>query len=421
MNQACGGLPGRVLGRAGLAGHVHAGDLRLPAGAVLHDAAHHLRQLPGHLRADARWTAASAGSCRARSGPAPPAGRPGTASSARRRWPPRRRSSPPCSGVSPTSRCPIEDWASAGVSGMSPSELGETRSGGLQRSPVPMPNPAAAGPDRRLPERRRRAWRTRCCTSWSAPVCMRHLGRAARLVAEVVQRGPGARRRVRVRAVQQRVRRPPVLQRGRGHDHLEGRARRVAGVDRPVEQRVAPGRWPACCTRPGSSSGRATRSGSGRTTGCWPSPGSRRWSGPGRRPRRARLPSPSHRGLLGLPVERQHDVAAARVAAGEQRGQPAGEQPVVAAGQEVVLRLLHPGGAVDQRVEAGDRRVRRPGPGSAAGTSACRRSAPTRPPAGRRPRSCRAAARTRRAAPGCCPGRCAACRPRRPGRSSRWR
>ena len=163
------------------------------------------------------------------------------------------------------------------------------------------------------------------------------------------------------------------------------------------------------------------RSGSGRTTGVLAiariAP-VRRVEGDDRA---APVAEAGHRGLLGPAVEGQHDVAAARVPAGEQRREPAGEQPVVAAGQQAVLRLLHAGGAEDQRVEAGDRRVRRLARVLPQVLQLVLGRAPTRRPACRRRRACRAAARTRRAGPGCCAGRRAACRPRTPGRSWRWR
>ena len=41
-----------VLRRPRLAGHLHAVDLRPAAGAVLHDADHHLGELAGDLRGD---------------------------------------------------------------------------------------------------------------------------------------------------------------------------------------------------------------------------------------------------------------------------------------------------------------------------------------------------------------------------------
>ena len=51
------------------------------------------------------------------------------------------------------------------------------------------------------------------------------------------------------------------------------------------------------------------------------------------------------------------DVAAARIAAGEEVGEPPAEQPLVGAVEDRVLGALEAGAGVPQRVEAGDRRV----------------------------------------------------------------
>ena len=65
------------------------------------------------------------------------------------------------------------------------------------------------------------------------------------------------------------------------------------------------------------------------------------------------------RGLLRRLVDRQVDAAAARVAAGQDVGEPRAEQPAVVAGQDAVLGLLDPARAVEVGVVAGDRRVQR--------------------------------------------------------------
>ena len=175
--------------------------------------------------------------------------------------------------------------------------------------------------------------------------------------------------------------RAPVGQRRRRDDHLERRAGRVGLVDRPVEQRVVGRRRPACCTGLGSSSGRARTPGWGRTTGCWPWPGSRRCSGRARPPRRAgcraRVPRPAW--ALRLRVSTTLPPTGSRPVSRSESRLVNSRSSLPE--QEAVLGLLDPGGAVDERVEAGDRRVRRAAGVRAAGTSACRRSSPTRRPA----------------------------------------
>ena len=60
-NQACGLRPVALLGGAGLAGHLDAGDLGVGAGAGVDDLGHHLRELRGGLRAHGRADLARAG------------------------------------------------------------------------------------------------------------------------------------------------------------------------------------------------------------------------------------------------------------------------------------------------------------------------------------------------------------------------
>ena len=64
-------------------------------------------------------------------------------------------------------------------------------------------------------------------------------------------------------------------------------------------------------------------------------------------------------GFLHAAVDRQHDAATARVAPGDQVGEPAHEQPVVRAVEDLVLGALKAAGAEPHRVEAGDRCVDR--------------------------------------------------------------
>ena len=63
------------------------------------------------------------------------------------------------------------------------------------------------------------------------------------------------------------------------------------------------------------------------------------------------------RRLLHLGIDGGRHVAAARVAAGEEVGQPTAEQPLVGAVEDGVLGALQPGARIPQRVEAGDGRV----------------------------------------------------------------
>ena len=156
-------LPVGRLRRAGLAGHLHAGDLRGRAGAAVHDADHHVAQRRGRAGRDRRRVRASASSRR------PCAGRP-TA----RVWTTYGViSSPPlaiadatiaiCIGVARTSRWPIEDCAVTGASMSS----GNTLVDDLHRDgQARVVEPEALG--LRLAARRRRrpcpAARTRCCT-----------------------------------------------------------------------------------------------------------------------------------------------------------------------------------------------------------------------------------------------------------------
>ena len=112
---------------------------------------------------------------------------------------------------------------------------------------------------------------------------------------------------------------------------------------------------------------------------------------------------PVVRRLLRLRVEREPDRAALDAATGEQLLHAVDEEAVVGAGEHGVLGALDAGGAVDERVEAGGRRVER-AVGVAAqvlelvvGRDRRRDRRSTR--AG----SARARGRTPRAARGCCP------------------
>ena len=72
-------------------------------------------------------------------------------------------------------------------------------------------------------------------------------------------------------------------------------------------------------------------------------------------PRRAL--EPAGRGLLGERVEGRLDAAALGLLVGQQVDDAVDEQPVVAAGQDPVLRVLEPAASEDVGEVAGDRRV----------------------------------------------------------------
>ena len=225
---------------------------------------------------------------------------------------------------------------------MSPSVEGDTGIG-IDSSALPMPNAVA--------------WSRMACSpssvaSWTKAVLQERCSASRRLaVAPVPQALPLKFSRsvlvpcrvIDVRGGQLAVRGvAPTGQRGRGVDQLEGGAGRVGLLDGPVRQlrRVRLGDL-----RPGvllllrAVAGQRVRVvGRGRDHGQ---------DLAGLRPQRhhragvALAPQLVVGGLLDVRVDGQHHVAAARVPAGDQVGQPAPEQPVVAAVEHGVLGPLH--------------------------------------------------------------------------------
>ena len=184
--------------------------------------------------------------------------------------------------------------------------------------------------------------------------------RAARRPREVLE--------VRVRVLQRDVRRggqlavrgETGLQRGRGVDQLERRAGRVGLGDRPVRQhrrvfvvQLVPGGRLLLGAVARQVVRVVRRRGHHREDLARLRPDGH--DGAGVALRRQRVV----RGLLHRRVDRQHDVAAGRVAAGDEVGQPPREEPVVVAVEDLVLGPLDPAAAVEHRVVAGDRRVLR--------------------------------------------------------------
>ena len=156
----------------------------------------------------------------------------------------------------------------------------------------------------------------------------------------------------------------PPCQRGRGGDHFERGTGRVGLRDRPVDQRVVgvvPQPLPGLRLHVGIV--RRQQVGViGRRRHQRQNLAGGRFQGDdgalAGRPTAALL----HRvpaGLLDARVDRGVDVAAARVATGEEVGQPAAEQPLVGSVEQQVLGALQAGAGIPQRVEAGDRCVHR--------------------------------------------------------------
>ena len=244
-----------------------------------------------------------------------------------------------CSGVMRTSRCPIDVCASAASSTMSPTWLSATGSGIVRFSPS-MPKASAVSRTRSSPS---------SSPSWAKAVLQEIVSASISgcspvgLQADPLKLGidPAAvGQRELVRRGDDGLRGVPVLQCGGGHDDLEDRAGRVVLVDRLVDPGV--GTRGLELVGVGADRGRVVAGELVRVVGRGAGHAQDRAGGgvEGHDGAGDALET-GHRGRLHGRVQGQDDVAAGRVAPGEQVGEPAHEQPRVVAGQDVVLGALH--------------------------------------------------------------------------------
>ena len=140
------------------------------------------------------------------------------------------------------------------------------------------------------------------------------------------------------------------LQRGGGGDHLERRARWVGLRDRPVQQRVSRGCPAAAARRRPARRRRGWPAGSGRSEGAetiariLPVDGSSATTAPVHGPLQPSAIA-SHAACCTCGIDGGRHIAAARIAAGEEVGEPPAEQSLVGAVEDGVLGALQPGAA----------------------------------------------------------------------------
>ena len=335
VNQACGASSVGGLRGAGLAGHLHAGDLRGGAGAALDDADHHVAQRRGRAgrdrgrvqgRARSRATTVQVGRADASAR--------GTASSAARRWRSPRRPSPSAAASparraarSPTARSAARSCSSGNT--LSATCIGMVRSGSLNPNRSACSRSASA--PRSMPSCANAVLQE--MRSASASVIGSVAARRAAEVADASRWSAAGRARSGAGSVGLgRV--LPALERRRGGDELERRAGRVpllrsrccaAGCPS-----AAASAWYAALAAAVSCVASGVRVEAGRAR---PARGSRRSTGRSRRRRPAGRRARRRAACCAAGSIVVSTAAPSRLAAGEEVPEAREEQRVAPAGQ----------------------------------------------------------------------------------------